>query len=103
MQFFTVAVLAANAALVSAWCSPFTKPNKIILHREIDLMGRWEYVESGDTCVNIKGSWKSALAATINNCRIYSKAGCGGSSHSVDYKGYNRPGFDIKAIKCPCS
>jgi hypothetical protein len=103
MKFFVSIVLATNAALVSAWCGLTSTPNYIVIYRQTELKGEKQKIKSGDTCVNIKGTWKSARADGLDNCRIYSKAGCDGTSISVDFKGYRNPGFDIKAIKCPCN
>ncbi|KXN73864.1 hypothetical protein CONCODRAFT_3104 [Conidiobolus coronatus NRRL 28638] len=99
MQLFTAVVLAANAALVSAWCSPFSDPAKMYLYRQTGLKGGSTEVSSKDSCINIKGTWKSAKAAGSTNCRIYDTAGCKGVSYTVDFDGYKNPRFDIKAIK----
>ncbi|KXN73863.1 hypothetical protein CONCODRAFT_83256 [Conidiobolus coronatus NRRL 28638] len=102
MKFFAAVILAANAAIVSAWCGLTSTPSHIIIYRQTELKGEHQKIKSGDTCVNIKGSWKSARAASINDCRIYDTADCKGNSIRVDITGYRNPGFDIKAIKCPC-
>ena len=60
-------------------------------------------VGSSNTCINLVGGpFVSGFSSGGYRCTIYSRAGCSGTTNTVDRGGWSRFPFIPQSVKCPC-
>lgn len=97
-----VILFCAFFAIVNAACLPWHSGGVINVCKKTskkECIG----VTSGNTCKNlIGGPFPSGFSSGSYSCYIYSKAGCKGTSVTVDHDGWKSFPITPKSIKCPC-